>query len=731
MIPVFLNVAFLTLSMQGAPPECIDPATPLAQLAYSYDRWPTPRLKRSREGFDSFQRYLVSHDPSDYHKAELKYRQAADMDPLDRHTELVRAMLYALGPDLNYPDTEGYRHSMISSLALADEAAERLLTAALDRDSAQWLTAVAHTRMALASTEKGRAERAETSVRRALSADPASTTLNLALYDLLILQGRTEEALAHIKPFARNCIATRHALAEALILHRDTATGVHEYLNALREAEPVDLERFYDDIRVMASLRQLKEYRLLKPEERARWIRAFWERSAAASTRTIETRIVEQTQRARYADANFRSLKPRLTNDTRIPWIDDSMHITPWNGAGVLYVRHGPPQHIYEGHEFTHEYQGWVYEGHEKPMLFIVGRMAGSTAPFSLGAMGPTCGFNSWMGPIDFDQLNTRLRDGTKLNIRELYLVLGRYDERYSTYARLCMSTVNGRVRSMEFQDLRSELSLAQDSLRKRAGWSESSLPRFTSPIRIVAATYEFRSANGENEIDAITWIPSADLMTGTGAAQTLRYSISLVDSVTASARIDTTVVMPATLDPARAVQNVVTFRNLAPGVRSLRVTALEPADTLHGGTRVSTISVRGDRTPFALSDIVVAQTDARGALLRGGQSIAPLPGHAVHEGRAFRLFFELYGATKGERIDYTIAITSTRTKTVREQLGLGRRDERRLTLTEAAAKDSRGITTTDLDVAGDLAPGPYRIEIVAATPRGLKSTRTATLIVE
>jgi hypothetical protein len=103
-----------------------------------------------------------------------------------------------------------------------------------------------------------------------------------------------------------------------------------------------------------------------------------------------------------------------------------------------------------------------------------------------------------------------------------------------------------------------------------------------------------------------------------------------------------------------------------------------------------------------------------------------------VRPGDKFRVFAELYGVSSGASVQTMIHITRNIDRTsVREQLRLkGGREERSISFTDPAVPDARGIVILDVEVAGDLIPGPYTMEVRVVTS-GRATSRTAKFIVE
>jgi hypothetical protein len=147
-----------------------------------------------------------------------------------------------------------------------------------------------------------------------------------------------------------------------------------------------------------------------------------------------------------------------------------------------------------------------------------------------------------------------------------------------------------------------------------------------------------------------VTSIPVKDMVDTAAAAQGLRMTVAVTDSLISSFRRDTMVALPRGV--SNGVMRVpVLWRNPAIRDGQMRVTAVDAADTLIGATRSVPFHVRIDEPAIALSDVVVADVGTSGPLERGSFRISPLPGNTVKTGDAFRLFFELYGVSQGDDV--------------------------------------------------------------------------------
>ena len=488
---------------QADPEPCVDPATPLRELALAYD-WPAPPSERTARAFTVFRDYLRSGEAGDYREAVAEYRWLANTHRKDPHISLALGVLYAVGPDLNFHGSEGYRHNAVSPSSNADDLAARSLGAALTADSSAWLAVVALTRIALVSPEPARMEQAVAAAAALLRRDSTNVMARLLWHDLLVAREEWEEAKQFASSFPAQCTALRHAQAETLLLSEDTAAGVRLYLAALDSAGADELYRFHDDIRVMATVGQLAEYKAALPEERARWIRALWTYSATSFARSLEARVTEHVVRAAYADIHFRATEFGVATQNNVTWISDTTHLVPWDARGVLYVRHGPPLHRFRVRDpCSDPYETWVYTTDNGPSIFWFARncvspsgLAPRQADWRPIFAPPLCGRPFLTRPVPTLQLAlAKLRAAPdSLDRREIYTLLAQYDPRYADILHECAKIPMGGT-TLALQRMMPILNREGIERFREAEWSESSFPHIAKPVRIATAAYEFRSA--------------------------------------------------------------------------------------------------------------------------------------------------------------------------------------------------------------------------------------------
>jgi hypothetical protein len=247
---------------------------------------------------------------------------------------------------------------------------------------------------------------------------------------------------------------------------------------------------------------------------------------------------------------------------------------------------------------------------------------------------------------------------------------------------------------------------------------TESARRRLSRPLRLLASAYAFRDAGGRTELATFAWVPAADV-SQLDADAALQLNFALLGSTGAPVRVDTTALVRNGFERDGAVLRMAVRFPSPPPVEGARLHVFvgDARDPERGGyaeQRIAAITP-GAR---AISSIVVAVPGEAGPLLRGPHRVAPQPGHMVTLGESFRLFYELYGIARDAQVQTTIRIRRTREDDLEGVLARfsGKRAERELQFREPADPDGRGVVVRDVDIAGDLVPGDYAIDVLVRT---------------
>jgi tetratricopeptide (TPR) repeat protein len=745
-----------TAAIPHAPQTCIDPATSLQQLALQYDRWPQPTNATAAKAFELFRLAMESRQDADYNAAIRKYLNVGGnaLRTSDPHEQLALGLLYLSSYDFAFDNTNYYRHSRARYNTNAERNAADLLTRLVQKDPHQWLAAIAIARMAILTRSGKRFEQARKAMQEVLRVEPGNTAVNLAWRDVLIAQDSIAAATTYLDAHPMDCAAAQHAQAENLMLSGDTAEGSRLYLEALDAAAPDELDRFYQDLLVMADRETLEQYDQAAPGLRSAWIRRYWERNATEFGRSLETRVADQTVRAAFADAHF--MRNRVQSvvgaggkydaSARDEFVLDSAKSLPWDIRGVMYVRHGPPLHRLRMADECAGYEAWVYVTDGDPWILAFNRRCDKAGPHDwaleqkpgCGSSSPISGtnFTSFIGarkgPPQPDVIAYALDHPDHLSKREIYQVLERFDPRWAEFAGYCIKIANGGPVPFRFQIMQQEFAIQRRHLVDSLQWGNTAFPQFLYKLDAEVATYQFRSPNGAPQVSAIAFIPMAELEArpdpiAAQRATRLQLSYALMDSVGSPSPQVKTVAVPEDQSGVLRVAN--TLSSLPLGAVTLHLTIRDPADSTRGVMKSRPVDIRPARTGLDVSDVVLADPGASGPLVRGPFNLAPLAYSTIHVGETTRLFFEMYGLPEGADFTETIEVTRTTQNGVGDLLKLftGKKDTRTITFTEKAHPAAGGTVYRDVEIGGDLIPGDYTVEVTLAA-NGQTVKRSAAL---
>ena len=113
--------------------------------------------------------------------------------------------------------------------------------------------------------------------------------------------------------------------------------------------DEASLERYYNQIQYIAEGEELDEYRGLDPEEKVRFILAFWKKRDPTPNTPENEFAAEYFKRIHYADTNFPALPRHKGSNT---------------DRGRVYIKYGPPDHVerHDYHSTGKSYEIWSYD---------------------------------------------------------------------------------------------------------------------------------------------------------------------------------------------------------------------------------------------------------------------------------------------------------------------------------------------------------------------------------
>jgi hypothetical protein len=178
----------------------------------------------------------------------------------------------------------------------------------------------------------------------------------------------------------------------------------------------------------------------------------------------------------------------------------------------------------------------------------------------------------------------------------------------------------------------------------------ETAFPAFDQPLIASANIYAFRRQAG---VDLVTYVyfTSSELV-GNRQAHGTRYAFDIGYGAgdTGSERVvrtDTTLVfeLPDALPENAVVGAAIPIAVPRATEERVSITIRNRNDAAQGQVIGSSKSIPDMwSSPLSLSDLVIAD-DRQGTMMLGDARLAPMAGHQVTEGAAFRLYYEIYGA--------------------------------------------------------------------------------------
>jgi tetratricopeptide (TPR) repeat protein len=730
---MLLNILVVAASLQmgtnsGIDTRCVDPATPLGALALTYENWPEALSPADSVALKRLRAYLAGNGK--YVDALKQYERLRAGNGTYRSLGL--GLVLATGPDLNFPGRRGYRFSRMDKNANANDVAARYLMGVVAADPTQWLAAVALARMALGTREPKRISDAVATLNIAKAANPTNETVTLALADLYVATQKGDSAEGLLTSI-KNCPAAMHLLAVARILKGDTSVAPRDYFAALSLALPRDLDRFYEDAAVISTHAEREQYAALSGLARRTWLIEFWQRSADASGVLPHQRIARHFQRLEFAERNYRRevWGPPPEEDSDL-LLESSLSL-PWDTRGIVHIRHGAPDQIVRSLQGVltriPENETWVYLNADIPWVLQFTRRAGPDWLFSI-AIG--CGLARSPATLarSTNNRSQRLADlgGGATEARDYYLQLAQFDPRFGGLARYCGLASVGGGNVADYRSRVLQLRQYYDPLMTSIIATESATTKFLRQMRMIVAAYSFQDISEHTEVLSVSWIPLSELRNP--PVERLRLTSTMVQGSVEGSRIDTTIALPSMRESGRLLALATVWRNRIPGPAYIRIVAADAGDAQRGSNQTRTIQVPA--ASRGVSDVVIAEPEVQGVIVRDGASLAPIPNHSIPFGQAFRLYAEVYNVPAGAAVQTSIRVRLVDARGVEDLRKLFPRKQRERALTfESIAGSARpGMHVVDHVVANDLMPGMYSVELTA-TIGARNITRSAQLIVE
>jgi GWxTD domain-containing protein len=114
----------------------------------------------------------------------------------------------------------------------------------------------------------------------------------------------------------------------------------HGYYAAAGRPDSAIVEALSHDLAFVADSAQLDSFALLQPEERAGWLRSFWEGRDLEALQARGTRLADHYERIGYARQNYRLLTYPRRYELNELWQNPDAE---YDDRGLMYIRHGMP----------------------------------------------------------------------------------------------------------------------------------------------------------------------------------------------------------------------------------------------------------------------------------------------------------------------------------------------------------------------------------------------------
>ena len=177
---------------------------------------------------------------------------------------------------------------------------------------------------------RGKFEKAEDAYEKQLEADPSHTTAQFRLGITAFKTGQPARAIEILQPVLKKRSDLQKPvlpmLFEAYIQLKNTPMAEQTAVAYLEELDEHNRAMF-EDIRIVASPEEIHIFNALPIEERAAYVRAFWQRRDPTPATPENEWLVEHIRRIMYARRHFFSSQ------------------APWDRRGEIYIRYGHPAH--------------------------------------------------------------------------------------------------------------------------------------------------------------------------------------------------------------------------------------------------------------------------------------------------------------------------------------------------------------------------------------------------
>lgn len=689
---------------------------------------------RHEEAAANLRQWITACDHTAARRAAMSLRnEQRRTNSTDPFLRALLGLILVRGPDVHVLNAEGALLRPVNRHTNAEIEGVRLLTAVV-KDTG-WPEIVTELAAVAVTTGKSESLRTAAEALREVPDTMRGPAYWMALGELELARqdpGAARAAAEQVTtPDAR---AARIVGIARMMSEEDPLPGAAAYLRGLADASGDALHRYFDDIRLVLSDEEMAEWTTLT-DGLPSWIRRKWEWRALLSGIRVEERLAVHHRRLEYALRNYRrtgyrgaAVPSTLQTDSTMPdpeLLDD---------RGMIYLRHGEPTHELRmtprgrASTDTPEIQriAWTYS-RPGPVQPVYEFDRGPDRPdYFLAQPYPLCrGQNVVTGqlvnpgyPVPGDMVDWSTR-------------LHAFDPSLATYYMRCDRGIDHA--QLSYGHLLAEARTHGGQLLN----SENAAPQLQRPLTASMNLYAF-GASGGTEIVAYIGVHAGQLSPANARmplAYAFRILFSAGDPATESiARRDTVIAFTRTslLPQDAVVGTAVPLRLRAAKAARITLSVINGYDLEQGqvlATSRDIPSFTGDA--LSLSDVVIAEP-RNGAWVRGASRLAPAQGHALLEGSAFRMYYELYNAGAGDVMRVQIVVAPGRDEGLLARLSslISSRSALSIDFTEDAAPDPDGIVRTDREVGADLQPGAYVVLVSVTNSRTGEVARRETNLV-
>ena len=663
---------------------------------------------------------------SDHARATWELRRAIERNPKEPALRMLRAVLLAHGPEVQVTGTTGRMLRSTHKLSNSEKEATRLLLAAAKET--QWPEAA----LELASLTIG--TRRESGMKDALAAvdaaqraHPENTALSVARAELLLARGDLNAAYEAASTGVDGGDPRAVRLRGIIMMRRDKKpdAGAREYLAALEAADQGGLLDYYEDLVLLFTDDELEVWRKLPADERKAWLKQSWEWRASIATISVADRLAEHFRRLHLSFEEYTRTAFRGARPLSALWLDNSLQKMPLDDRGLAYVRHGPPDDIVRASGQGLMLQAWYYRALDGGRALLEFDKNDSTGRVKWGDYFLVEPFRCGDG---MRTQETRISQ----NMAQMNSALGLYRDRVNALDASiradvgCGATIAGDSGGYI---PRLVTAYARRTIGRAVMKTETATPRMTRPVDVILNTYAFRrNAAPVVYVHAFARVGTLTYDTTSGGfAYGIKLFAAAENNITRTlSRMDTiiTLVRGQPYGPTGYVGLTMKLNATSTDDGTIRVGLRNVRDTAQGQVVSVGREIPAFATGFALSDAVIGDTRSTN-WLDGRAAPAPLADHRTTVGNMFSVFYEAYGLNDAEPLTVEISLLPEPRRGLAGSIAemLQKREASTATFTERADLDSDAVLRSTRQIAADMPPGAYFVEVKVTRANGQSQT--------